>query len=76
LWKSNDFHKERKRSKKKERRTVPYGKVENAKSAFPTFPQGLLPERRRKKRPTGDRTKVVGGLSAASILSPDPRSGD
>jgi hypothetical protein len=31
---------------KKKEGEPPYGKVENAKSAFPTFPQGLPPGRK------------------------------
>jgi hypothetical protein len=59
------YWQERKSSKKKEGEP-PYGKVENAKSAFPTFPQGLPPDRkeRREKR----RINKEGGC-AADILT-------
>jgi hypothetical protein len=35
---------------KKKEGEPPYGKVENAKSAFPTFPQGLPPGRKNDGR--------------------------
>jgi hypothetical protein len=67
--------KKEKEAKRKKGGPCPMEKWKTQKARFPLSHRACY-QRRREKKPTGDRTEVVGGLSAANILSPDPRSGD
>jgi hypothetical protein len=59
------FAKKEKSVQKRKKREPPYGKAENAKSAFPAFPQGLPPEtkklsKRRKAARPAPRLRALG----------------
>ena len=67
------FAKKEKGGPKRKKREPPYGKAENAKSAFPAFPQGLLPEtkkdlkklkRRKAARPAASPGRALRALGS------------
>jgi hypothetical protein len=73
LWKSLRNHglfaKKEKSAQKRKKREPPYGKVENAKSAFPTFPQGLPRETKKELKSKESKANLQGGPAAALVVT-------
>lgn len=64
------FAKKEKSEQKRKKREPPYGKAENAKSAFPAFPQGLLPETKKDlKRPQTTRPAASPNRALRALVS-------